>query len=106
MQGDNWHVPTAALKELIPCVDSFVTVDGFSDRAENAGELAELINELGGRAVPAKLSLLEELENMKHDNTDGLTLVCGSLYLVSAVHEALKKADNGKAQHDCGHPRA
>ena len=79
-----------ALNVLIPHVDSFVTVDGFSDRAENAAELAELINSLGGKAIPAQNGLLTEMENMKHQNKDGLTLICGSLYLVSAVHEIYK----------------
>ena len=79
-----------ALSVLIPHVDSFVTVDGFSDRAENAAELAELINSLGGKAIPAQNGLLTEIENMKHQNEDGLTLICGSLYLVSAVHEIYK----------------
>lgn len=77
-----------ALSVLIPHVDSFTTVDGFSDRAEKADELAELINSLGGKAVPAQNELLTEIENMKQQNADGLTLVCGSLYLVSAAHEA------------------
>ncbi|SFB89759.1 bifunctional folylpolyglutamate synthase/dihydrofolate synthase [Ruminococcus albus] len=79
-----------ALSVLIPHVDSFITVDGFSDRAENASELAELINALGGKAVPAENSLLTVIENMKQQDSDGLTLVCGSLYLVSAVHEIYK----------------
>ena len=85
---------TAALKELIPCVDSFVTVDGFSDRAENKAELAGLINSLGGTARSAEKPLLDEIDDMKQNNAEGLTLVCGSLYLVSAVHEAMKNADD------------
>jgi dihydrofolate synthase/folylpolyglutamate synthase len=79
-----------ALTVLIPHVDSFITVDGFSDRAEKAEDLAELINTLGGKATPAQNSLLTEIENMKQQNKDGLTLICGSLYLVSAVHEIYK----------------
>jgi dihydrofolate synthase/folylpolyglutamate synthase len=79
-----------ALSVLIPHVDSFITVDGFSDRAENAAELAELITALGGKASPAENSLLTEIENMKQQNSEGLTLICGSLYLVSAVHEICK----------------
>lgn len=83
-----------ALKVLIPYVDSFVTVDGFSDRAENAEELAELICSLGGNARSAKNDLYTEIENMKQSNAGGLTLICGSLYLVSAVHKVLE--DNRK----------
>ena len=79
----------SALGEIIPFVDSFVTVDGFSDRAEDAGKLAALINELGGKARAAVGSLLEEYEDMKCGNAYGLTLVCGSLYLVSAMKAAL-----------------
>lgn len=80
-----------ALGVLIPHIDSFVTVDGFSDRAENAEELADLINEMGGSARSAKDRLLNEIENMKQQNADGLTVICGSLYLVSEVHELMKK---------------
>ena len=79
----------AALGEIIPFVDSFVTVDGFSDRAENAEKLAELINSLGGRASTAKSPLPELIAEISRSNPDGLTLVCGSLYLVSAVHAQL-----------------
>ena len=83
-----------ALKTLIPHVDSFVTVDGFSDRAEKADDLAALINELGGCARPAEYSPLIEMENMKQQNADGLTLICGSLYLVSEVHELIKERND------------
>jgi dihydrofolate synthase/folylpolyglutamate synthase len=85
-----------ALTVLIPHVDSFVTVDGFSDRAEKAEELAALINILGGKARPAEVDLLKEIEKMKQQNTDGLTLICGSLYLVSAVHETIKNSSDRK----------
>ncbi|MCR5541324.1 MAG: bifunctional folylpolyglutamate synthase/dihydrofolate synthase [Ruminococcus sp.] len=83
-----------ALSVLIPHVDSFITVDGFSDRAEKAEDLADLINTLGGKATPSQNSLLNVIENMKQQNTDGLTLICGSLYLVSAVHEIYKDKIN------------
>lgn len=85
-----------ALTVLIPHVDSFVTVDGFSDRAEKAEDLAELIYSLGGKSRPAEEDLLTEIEKMKQQNTDGLTLICGSLYLVSAVHETIKNSSDRK----------
>ena len=77
------------LRTLIPYVDSFVAVDGFSDRAENAQELAELINSLGGCARAARESLAQEIAELERRSTDGLALICGSLYLVSAVHEII-----------------
>ncbi len=78
-----------ALRTLIPYVDSFVAVDGFSDRAENAQELAELINSLGGCARAARESLAQEIAELERRSTEGLALICGSLYLVSAVHEII-----------------
>ena len=78
-----------AVGELIPYVDSFITVDGFSDRAESADSLAELINELGGKARPAEKSLPDEIRALLSANPDGLTLICGSLYLTSAVHACI-----------------
>lgn len=78
-----------ALSELIPHVDSFITVDGFSDRAEDAHTLAELINELGGNASPSAKSLPDEIRYQRSDNPNGLTLICGSLYLTSVVHELI-----------------
>ncbi|MBQ8965827.1 MAG: bifunctional folylpolyglutamate synthase/dihydrofolate synthase [Ruminococcus sp.] len=80
-----------ALRVLIPHVDSFVTVDGFSDRAENKEELAALINSLGGKAVPAEKTLAEETARLQTENPEGLTLICGSLYLVTEVlHSNIK----------------
>ena len=78
-----------ALRTLIPYVDSFVAVDGFSDRAENAQKLAELINSLGGCARAARESLAQEIAELERRSTEGLALICGSLYLVSAVHEII-----------------
>lgn len=80
-----------ALTEILPYVDSFVTVDGFSDRSENAADLAALINELGGKARPAEKGLAEEIRSMQAADSDGLTLICGSLYLVSEVHALLRQ---------------
>lgn len=78
-----------ALNELIPHVDSFVTVDGFSDRAEDAVALAEMINELGGCARAAQGDPAQELESLKERSSKGLALICGSLYLVSAIHKII-----------------
>lgn len=80
----------ASLKELLPHVDSFITVDGFSDRAESASNLAALINSLGGSAMPATRDLADEIERLRTQNPDGLTLICGSLYLTSTVHELIR----------------
>lgn len=80
---------TEAVSKLIPLVDSFVTVDGFSERAESREVLAELINSLGGKAVPAQESILREIEKMQRSNPDGLDLICGSLFLVSEVKQEM-----------------
>lgn len=83
---------TDAVSKLIPLVDSFVTVDGFSERAENREKLAEIINELGGKAVSAHDDILTEIENMKKSNPDGLNLICGSLFLVSDVKQKMSES--------------
>jgi dihydrofolate synthase/folylpolyglutamate synthase len=70
-----------AVSKLIPHVDSFVTVDGFSDRAESKENLAEIINSLGGNAAPAQMSLTSEIAVMQSANPEGLNLICGSLFL-------------------------
>ena len=70
-------------------VQRFVTVDGFSERAENKDKLALLINSLGGNAAPAKGSIEEEISRMQHQNSDGMTLICGSLFLAAEVKQLI-----------------
>lgn len=82
---------TAAVSKLVPLVDSFVTVDGFSERAESREKLAEIINDLGGKAVPAQADILTEIKKMQKSNPDGLDLICGSLFLVSEVKRRMSE---------------
>lgn len=74
-----------AVKKLIPTVGYFVTVDGFSERAAEKSELAEIICRSGGRAVPAQGDLTAEIRTMQQENPKGLNLICGSLFLVAQV---------------------
>ncbi len=74
-----------AVSKLIPFVERFVTVDGFSERAESAEVLAEIISNAGGKAYPAVGSIAGEIRKMQNENPDGLCLICGSLFLVSDV---------------------
>jgi dihydrofolate synthase/folylpolyglutamate synthase len=81
---------TEAVSKIIPLVDSFVTVDGFSDRAEDKHSLAEIIRQQGGKAQAAENNLMTEIDRMKKQNPDGLNLVCGSLFLAAEVAAKLK----------------
>jgi dihydrofolate synthase/folylpolyglutamate synthase len=81
---------TEAVSKIIPLVDSFVTVDGFSDRSEDKHSLAEIIRQQGGKAQAAENNLMTEIDRMKEQNPDGLNLVCGSLFLAAEVAAKLK----------------
>lgn len=75
-----------AVKQICPLVDSFITVDGFNDRAESREKLAEIINECGGKATVGKMKdIKQEIKMLQKENPDGLNLICGSLFLVSHV---------------------
>lgn len=76
---------TAAVKNLVPYVEKLYTVDGFSERAENAQALADIINSLGGKAEPSDKPAIEKAKDLAADNQNGLTLICGSLFLCAEV---------------------
>ena len=76
---------TAVIQKLVPLIDSFITVDGFSHRAISKKELAEIIKENGGKAQTSDSTLLCEIKSMQNDNPQGLNIIGGSLYLVSEV---------------------
>ncbi|MBO5449608.1 MAG: bifunctional folylpolyglutamate synthase/dihydrofolate synthase [Ruminococcus sp.] len=77
-----------AVANLIPFVESFITVDGFSERAESKEVLSEMINSIGGKALPAQHDIPQEIRNMQQNNPDGLNLICGSLFLATYVINA------------------
>ena len=73
-----------AVKSLIPYVEKFVTVEGFCDRAEDKDTLASFINDAGGNAAAGE-DIMEEIRKLRGENPKGMTLICGSLFLVSYV---------------------
>lgn len=88
-----------AVSKLLPLVESFVTVDGFSERAEDKHKLAELINSLDKSshencARPAGSDLISEVEKMCENNKEGLNLICGSLFLAAKYKQ---QSDVGSA---------
>ena len=85
-----------AVHKLIPLVEEFYTVDGFSDRAIGAKELAIKLITLGGSAHPCELPLNEQIKALQTAFPDEMILVCGSLYLAAQVKaEQTKGAENG-----------
>ena len=81
---------TEAVKKLIPYVDKFYTVDGFSDRAETASDLADIITNAGGRAEQSPKPALEMARQLINENPHGANLICGSLFLCAQVLNEMK----------------
>ena len=74
-----------AVAKLIPYVEEFFTVDGFSERAIDRHELAEKITALGGKAQVCRGAVNEEAAALQKAHPDGITLICGSLYLAAII---------------------
>lgn len=74
-----------AVAKLIPFVDEFFTVDGFSERAISRQELAHKITDLGGKAAPCELPLSGQIRALQQAHPDDITLICGSLYLAAQM---------------------
>ncbi|MBR1392595.1 MAG: bifunctional folylpolyglutamate synthase/dihydrofolate synthase [Ruminococcus sp.] len=74
-----------AIANLVPEVTEFYPVSGFSDKDYPAAELAEVIRSAGGRAVLTDESIEALIARLRAENPDGVTLIAGSLYLVSYV---------------------
>lgn len=70
------------IRTVMPYIERFIPVDDFSDRAKNAKELSEIIKSCGGEVMPVM-----QTENAVSAlfSSDSAGLICGSLYLVSAV---------------------
>lgn len=76
-----------AVKNLVPAVNEFIAVDGFSDVGLDIEKekLCEVINSLGGKACCEK-DIAKAVSKAKELSQGGTTVICGSLYLVSYVH--------------------
>lgn len=74
-----------AIKNLIPVVDKFIAVDGFSEIDTPKEELASIIAKNGGEVVcEGDISLA--VQKAKELCKNGTAVICGSLYLVSYYH--------------------
>lgn len=83
----------SAVQKLIPYVDSFYTVDGFSDRALDRTDLAQKIISLGGKAQPCGLPIDTQIKALQKAHPNDLILICGSLYLAAQLKADIKKAE-------------
>lgn len=79
-----------AVKNLIPVVDKFITVDGFSHMDIEKENLAKIITQNGGEAIVG--NDVESAVRTAQELCKGATaVVCGSLYLVSYFHKIEKQ---------------
>ena len=81
----------SAVSKLIPFVEEFYTVDGFSDRALERNELANKINALGGKAQPCRHPINEQIKALQKTHPNDITLICGSLYLAAQLKAEQEK---------------
>ena len=79
----------SAVSKLIPFVEEFYTVDSFSDRALEKGELAHRINSLGGKAQPCGLPINVQIKALQKTHPNDLILICGSLYLAAELKASI-----------------
>lgn len=76
---------TDAVKNLVHVVDEFICVDGFYSQEKSRQELVDIIKSVGGKAVCSELSPEQTLEKLMAENTDGVNVICGSLFLASRI---------------------
>lgn len=76
-----------ALSEITPYISEFICVDGFHPNAVDARKLADTLEAHGKSAIAVKgLSLVNEIiKNMIPEKA--LLIICGSLYLTSAIRK-------------------
>lgn len=74
-----------AVKELVGIVDKFICVDGYYPLEMSKHELKEIVESVGGKAEVSTLPLKELIKSTQSQNLNGLTLICGSLFLASKV---------------------
>ncbi len=76
-----------AIKQLVGVVDKFVCVDGFSPLEAPKNELARIIKSIGASAEASKTDLKDTIKTVCKNNPNGVTLICGSLYLAAKVKQ-------------------
>lgn len=76
-----------AIKQLVGVVDKFVCVDGFSPLEASKNELARIIKSIGASAEASKTDLKDTIKTVCKNNPNGVTLICGSLYLAAKVKQ-------------------
>ena len=74
-----------AVKELIGTVDEFICVDGYYQLELPKKQLKDIIESSGGKVSVADMPIDEMIRSVQEKNPDGLTLICGSLYLAAKV---------------------
>jgi len=77
-----------AIRLLSPLITEFYPVSGFSDRDIPAQELAKLAECSGSRAVLSEEPPEQLISRLQAEHPEDMTLICGSLYLVSYVKAA------------------
>lgn len=75
----------SAIEAIVSQIESFVTVDGFSPRAQDKHELARMIEDMGGQARAASSDIQTEIAALQKQYPDDVILICGSLYLAAEV---------------------
>ncbi|MGN0601705.1 MAG: bifunctional folylpolyglutamate synthase/dihydrofolate synthase [Oscillospiraceae bacterium] len=83
-----------AIKELTWIVDRFVCVDGYYPLETDKNELVKIIESIGGRAETSDLSLEDTIKTVRDNNHNGLTLICGSLFLAAEIKKLENKYRN------------
>ena len=81
------------IRELLPLVKRFVTVQPDSPRSMSAEDLAEEIRSLGGKAVPAGTVENGVKMLLKEAKEDDVLLAIGSLYMSGTVRAVMKKGE-------------
>ena len=74
-----------AVSEIVGLVDEFICVDGYYPLEAKKQELCEIIQAAGGKASVSQASLEDTIKTVQERNTNGLTLICGSLFLAAEV---------------------
>ncbi len=77
------------VKCLVPYVEEFTAVSGFSPQDYPACELAEIISKAGGTAKSGEADIMAEIRRARDKNKSGAVVICGSLYLVAYVKKML-----------------
>lgn len=80
-----------ALSVLVPLFDRLITLTPDNPRAMSAGELANLITELGGKAEPMEEYEAAYEKALSYTDDEGAVIVFGSLYLASDMRKIILK---------------